>query len=120
MARGRILLVEDEPMLHLLWEDICEVNDIELVGPARTNAEAEKLILQESGSLLGVFLDVNLLGESSSGAAQILSTMPLPVFVCSGHNERDLPTVFQQWPVLQKPYRPLDVEQLINKLVFAN
>lgn len=120
MARGRILLVEDEPMLHLLWEDICEDNDIELVGPAMTNAEAERLIQQEAGSLLGVFLDVNLMGESSLGAAELLSNMPLPVVVCSGHNERDIPLVFQQWPVLQKPYRPLDIEQLINKLVFAN
>lgn len=117
MARGRILLVEDEPLLHYLWEDICEDNDIELVGPAMSNAEAHEHINREGASLCAVFLDVNLQSEMSTSTAELLATTGIPVIVCSGSHGTELPEIYQQWPVLEKPYRPSEVEALLQKLV---
>lgn len=119
MARGRILLVEDETMLHFLWEDICGDLSIEIAGPASTCEQAMAILDNEADKLSGVVLDVNLHGETSQKVAERLATMDLPVLVCSGSHHGTLPDVYHQWPTLSKPYRPSGIEECLKKLVFV-
>jgi DNA-binding LytR/AlgR family response regulator len=116
MAKGRVLLVEDQILLHLLWEDICEDNELSLLGPATTNSEAETIIKEQGDEISCVFLDVGLRDESSIGAANMLAALNIPVVVCSGMDSQELPTVFQQWPILTKPYRVCEIEKHLNAI----
>jgi CheY-like chemotaxis protein len=120
MVKGRILLVEDEILLHYLWEDICGDLDIEIVGPAVTNQQALDLIASEGHDLTGVILDVNLQCETSQGAAVVLANMDIPVVVCSGSHTGDLPAVYEKWPVLWKPYRPSAITAHLANLVYSS
>jgi DNA-binding LytR/AlgR family response regulator len=117
MAKGRVLLVEDQILLHLLWEDICDEHDLSLVGPATTNSEAEAFVRDQGDNISCVFLDVGLREESSIGVANMLSSLKIPVVVCSGMDSESLPAVFQQWPILTKPYRICEVEQYLNTIL---
>lgn len=69
-----ILLVDDEDLFHLVFEDVCSLLDITLSLQSLTSAdEAEKLIKQwfETKSSDGkpecIFVDLNIVGSSFDG-----------------------------------------------------
>jgi len=119
MSNGRILLVEDEPMLHFLWEDICAINDFEVAFTAMTCQEALAYLEENSDDLSGVILDVNLHGEMSNRVAAYLRTLALPVVVSTGSHPDTLPLEFKGWPTLCKPYRPHDIVSILPTLAFS-
>ena len=118
MTRGQILLVEDETMLHFLWEDMCEMNDIKILATAMTCEEALEVLRTRSDELSGVVLDVNLQGETSECVAELLRTLSLPVVVSTGHDPKGLPEVYQGWDALMKPYRTDEMTAILDKMVY--
>lgn len=69
-----ILLVDDEDLFHLVFEDVCSLLDITLSLQSLTSAdEAEKLIKQwfetkdNNGKPDCIFVDLNIVGSSFDG-----------------------------------------------------
>jgi CheY-like chemotaxis protein len=67
-----ILLVDDEDLFHLVFEDACSLLDITLSLDSLTSAdEAEKLFKKWQGGAHGkpecVFVDLNIVGSSYDG-----------------------------------------------------
>ena len=67
-----ILLVEDEDLFHLVFEDACSLLDITLSLESLTSAdEAEKLFKawhsNPTGKPVCVFVDLNIMGSSFDG-----------------------------------------------------
>lgn len=67
-----ILLVDDEDLFHLVFEDACSLLDITLSLESMTSAdEAEKLFknwhLNSKGKPECVFVDLNIIGSSFDG-----------------------------------------------------
>ncbi len=88
--RGRrILLVEDESLVAMEMEESLRRLGCEVIGPAETFEEAQRLVLAEMGRIDAAVLDVNLAGRPSFPLADLLTGRGVPVVFATGYG--DLP-----------------------------
>ena len=78
----RVLLLDDEPLITMLLEDILEQLRYEIVGPAHTVAVALDLI--ETTPPDAAILDVTLRNELSYPAAHALRVRRIPFMFLTG------------------------------------
>ncbi|MBK1838217.1 response regulator [Azospirillum sp. YIM B02556] len=109
----RILLVEDEPLVAMAIEDSLEVQNVGVVGPAGTVAEALDLI--DKGGIDAALLDVTLRGERVDSVADALSAKGIPFVFTTGHGAAGLPLSHQDRPVLTKPFREVEMNDAIDR-----
>ncbi|PWC34752.1 response regulator [Azospirillum sp. TSO35-2] len=109
----RILLVEDEPLVAMAIEDSLEVQNVVVIGPAGTVAEAMDLIAK--GGIDAALLDVTLRGERVDSVADALSSRNIPFVFTTGHGAAGLPTAHQDRPVLTKPFREAEMNDAIDQ-----
>ncbi|WP_244433524.1 response regulator [Azospirillum sp. B506] len=109
----RILLVEDEPLVAMAIEDSLEVQNVDVVGPAGTVAEALDLIAK--GGIDAALLDVTLRGERVDSVADALSASGIPFVFTTGHGAGGLPQNHQSRPVLTKPFREIEMTDAIDR-----
>jgi DNA-binding NtrC family response regulator len=98
----QIAIFEDEPVIQFLWEDLSVELGFEIAGVCQSIAECE--MFAREGMMDMAVLDVNLGGTTSEGILKILEERRIPVLVCSGHGSEDLPPVFRDYVILQKPF----------------
>lgn len=111
MAAG-ILLVEDELMLQIFWEDVCEVAGVEIGCTAQSCKEAFAAL--DSKEFSGVVLDVNLVGETSEAVAERLQEMDIPVIVSTGQDVDTIPKAYQGFKIVQKPFSVYDMKDALK------
>ncbi|SMH62605.1 response regulator [Azospirillum agricola] len=109
----RILLVEDEPLVAMAIEDSLETQNVGVVGPAGTVAEALALIAE--GGIDAALLDVTLRGERVDPVADALSARNIPFLFTTGHGAAGLPAAHQHRPVLSKPFRETEMNEAIDR-----
>lgn len=109
----RILLVEDEPLVAMAIEDSLESQNVGVVGPAGTVAEALALIAK--GGIDAALLDVTLRGERVDPVADALAAQNIPFVFTTGHGAAGLPTAHQHRPVLSKPFREIEMNDAIDR-----
>ncbi|RYE00689.1 MAG: response regulator [Sphingomonadales bacterium] len=107
----RVLIVEDEPVVAMLLEDILEELGCVPVGPA--NRLSEGLALAE-GALDAAILDINLAGERSNAIAELLHARGVPFAFASGYGAP--PDGFGA-PMIEKPYRAADIERALRVIL---
>jgi DNA-binding NarL/FixJ family response regulator len=101
LPRGRILVVEDEPLIAAEIESFLSAAGFEVIGPAGSVSYA--LALLERGGCDAAVLDVSLGGETSEPIATGLIRSGTPFVVVSGYARTQLPAVFQTAPLIGKP-----------------
>lgn len=115
MLQGkRVLVVEDEPIVAMMVEDMLADLGVAVVGPATTLEEA--LSLARADRLDAAVLDVNLNGERSAPVAAVLQSRGVPFVFATGYGpgERDEhPTA----PVVQKPYRGDQMAEALRRIM---
>jgi DNA-binding response OmpR family regulator len=109
--RRSVLIVEDEPMLAFLLEELLIDAGFTIAGVAGRLEKALAII--ESGACDAAILDANLAGVSAGPAASALTARGLPFIVLSGYAPDQLRNVFSGAPHLQKPCQP---ERLLDAL----
>lgn len=111
----RILLAEDELIIGMLLEDVVE----RLGGSvaAVTKSCAEALTCLQAGGVDGVVLDVHLKGGTSEAVLQAADVAAIPVLVSSGLDAAMLPAIFQERPLLRKPWLIEDAELAVATLI---
>jgi CheY-like chemotaxis protein len=97
----RILVVEDEPIVALLVEDMLDALGAIIVGPASSFRTA--LAVLEVEAVDAAVLDVNLGRERSDAVAARLITAGIPFIYATGYGGAALPAGASA--VLHKPYR---------------
>lgn len=97
-----LLVVEDEPMIQFLWENVAECVGLTLGGLASTIVEALSLI--GTNQFNCAVLDVNLNDGKSTEVAEQLAAQNIPFLVTTGDNPEDLPEVFSAGQILMKPF----------------
>lgn len=103
MLRGlRILLVEDEPLLAMVAEDVLERMGMVVLGPAATVDAALRLV--EHGGIDVAILDVNLRGERIDPVAQALAAAQVAFLFTTGHGREALPAGQRDRAWLAKPF----------------
>jgi CheY-like chemotaxis protein len=107
----RILLVEDSWHVGKAMKGLLRVLGAEVVGPAATTVEAERLIAERTPDV--AIVDINLRhGETSSNLIDRLLERHVPVIIVTGYAAVSLPTRKVE-AILEKP---VSKEQLLEKL----
>ena len=111
----RVLVVEDEPLVAMLLEDMLSDLGCTVVAVVATVAEG---VGQANGAALdAAILDVNLGAQSSGPVAEALSARGVPFIFATGYGESGVPEAFRGRPALQKPYGMQDVARLLAQAV---
>jgi DNA-binding NtrC family response regulator len=104
LAGSRVLVVEDEMLVSMLVEDILADFGCIVVGPAANLDQATKVAGSEEIDV--ALLDVNLAGARVFPVAHILAERGVPFVFVSGYGDQALEAPFEGRPVLQKPFSP--------------
>ena len=107
----RVLLVEDELLVSMLVEDILLDLGCEIVGPAARLEEALDAARSETIDI--ALLDVNLAGVRSFPVADVLAERGIPFVFCSGYGEEAILEPHQGRPVVQKPFSPDTIGEIL-------
>ena len=113
----RVLIVEDEALITMLFEDILSDFDCEIVGPAMNIRQA--MDLAGAAEIDAAVLDVNLNGEASFPVAALLRGRGVPLVFSSGYGSSSLPEEWQNRPVLPKPFTSDEVADALAGLIGA-
>jgi DNA-binding response OmpR family regulator len=111
----RVLIVEDEPMIALNFEDVLIDAGFQIAGVAGKLEKAMALI--EGGACDAAIVDANLGGVSASPAAIALAARGLPFIVTSGYLPEQMQGIFPGALFVQKPCRPELLIQTLNTLL---
>ena len=114
LAGLRVLVVEDEMMVSMLIEDMLGDLGCHVVGPAARLDEA--LSLAQTAELDCAVLDVNLGGQSPFPVADLLREKGAPFAFATGYGDAGLRDVDRASPVLQKPFREVDLRRVLESL----
>src|ERR1019366_8154708 len=98
----RVLLVEDDVMISLLFEDMLQEFGCEIVGPACDLKRAIDLAQGEASIDVAV-LDVNLGGQVVFPVAEILAKRGVPILFATGLGADGLPVDWRGHQTIQKP-----------------
>jgi len=100
IAGKRILVVEDEPLVAALLEEMLLDFGICVVGPAYSVGKA--LELAERAALDGAVLDVNIQSKDVDPIAGVLRSRGVPFVLATGYGAAAAQA--RQVPVIEKPY----------------
>ncbi|MFN3523430.1 MAG: response regulator [Phenylobacterium sp.] len=110
----RVLVVEDEMMVSMLIEDMLGDLGCQVVGPASRIEDA--LELMNSAAIDCAVLDVNLGGQPIFPLADILRERGRPFAFATGYGDAGLREADRGTPVLQKPFREVDLARVLGEL----
>lgn len=113
-SKLRVLLVEDEPLVSMLVEDML-TNMGHLVAAASRAQEA--MTFAKEGEFDLAVLDLNLNGHPSYPVADILIARNVPVVFATGYGARGLRPEYAGTPVLNKPFTTSDLGRVIADIV---
>lgn len=110
----RALVVEDEPMIVLIIEEILDSLGFAVVGPASELDDAVRLAREES--FHAAILDVTICGGEVFPVAKILQERGIPFILTTGHNKSVVPGPFRDCKCLRKPYTPAQLEDALSEV----
>jgi len=102
LAGKRILVLEDEPLIAMMVEDLLIDLGCIVVGPAMHLEEGFELAAREA--LDAAVLDVNINGGRSYPVADLLAQRGIPRLFATGYGHGE-ELHGRTEPVLQKPYQ---------------
>jgi CheY-like chemotaxis protein len=117
LAGKRVLLVEDEPAVAMMVEDMLADLGCVPVGPALRLEEA--LDLARTADFDAAVLDVNMGGRTSGGVAAALATRGLPFLFATGYGRAGVPEGWAGAVVLQKPYTQVGLAEALEQCLRA-
>jgi CheY-like chemotaxis protein len=89
----------------------------EVVGPAENVARALEFIEAEGEALDAAMLDVTLREGESYAIADALKLRGIPFAFVTGHGVGGLAAGYRNAPLLDKPFMPDDLRQMVARLV---
>jgi DNA-binding response OmpR family regulator len=105
------LLVEDEPLVAMMLEDVLGEAGYAVVGPIAELGAALAAAQAEAVDL--ALLDVNLMGKHVYPAAAALAARGIPFIFMTGYGDGSLPADYADRPSVSKPYK---VKTLLDAL----
>jgi CheY-like chemotaxis protein len=113
LAGKRVLLVEDEPTVAMMVEDMLADLGCEPVGPALRIEEALRLARTAPFDL--AVLDVNMSGRGSGDVADEIAARGIPFLFATGYGRTGLPERWASAIVLQKPYTEAELAEAMER-----
>jgi CheY-like chemotaxis protein len=112
VAGKRVLVVEDEPMIRMLVEDMLADLGHTVAGQAGAIDEAVTLAKQADFDV--ALLDVNLNNQPITPVVEVLVARGVPFVFASGYGQRGVPEAYRASPTLQKPFQADALAQAID------
>ena len=112
MAQISVLVVDDEPMIRMLIQDMLDDLGHTLAGEAARIDEALQLARQAEFDV--AILDVDLNGQPIWPVAEVLVARGLPFVFATGYGQRGVPEPYRGTPTLGKPFDADALEQAIR------
>lgn len=112
-APCRILVVEDEPLVAMLIEEILQDLGCIVVGPATRLDPAMRLVAETA--LDAAILDLNIHGQAIHPVVALLNARSIPFAICSGSTP-PLPEPFRDQLSLMKPFRRQALVEMVAAL----
>jgi two-component SAPR family response regulator len=110
----RTIVVEDEPLVRLMTEDVLIRIGCMIVASVSTLNEALSCIPTTEIDL--AVLDVNLAGTEVYPAAELLHIKRTPIMFVTGYGRRGVQSAWQGFQILQKPFTTRDLEEAITRV----
>ena len=110
----RILVVEDEPLIAMLVEEMLTDLGCVVTEVARTVEEGLRLAASGEGAIDAAILDVNLGEQQVYPVADALGQLGLPFIFATGYGIDGLSPRYAAHPVIAKPFRRPVLEQLLR------
>lgn len=108
----RVLIVEDEPLVAILLEDMLGEFGCEIAGPAYSLEEAIAAARSEDPVDLAI-LDVNLRGAPVYPVAEVLVERSIRFVFASGYGTEGVDEKWRDWLSLPKPFTAQDVVRVL-------
>jgi len=116
VVRQQFLVVEDEPLLSMLMEDMLLDLGYRVLGPVACVSEA-LILLEQAEDVGAALLDFSLRGEQSLEVADALLARGVPFAFISGHGPSVLDGCRHAGsPVLGKPFSVKQFEGLLREV----
>ena len=113
--RGRILIVEDDPLVAMMLEGYLDALGWDVAGCVETVADA--IFLITSGHIDAAILDVHLAnGETSEPVAVALNAVHIPYIVTTGGFNNKVEAAYEDAPILRKPFSMTSLSQALDKI----
>ena len=112
----KVLVLEDEPLISMLTEDMVTELGGSVVGPFSRVSTARQEVAGGAGHITLALLDVNLNGERSTGFARELRDMGVPVVFCTGYDEAGIEEEWRSTPRLRKPFSEPELVRTVTEL----
>jgi DNA-binding response OmpR family regulator len=111
----RVLLVEDEPIIQMLIEDILERAGIELADIAETSAKALPLI--RAGGFDAAIVDCTLGDGPCEPVIRALAAEQVPFVISSGHSAGEIEERFPGARFVTKPFLDAELETAVQTVL---
>jgi CheY-like chemotaxis protein len=105
----KVLVVEDEGVIAMMIEDMLEELGCEVVASVAGFAQAREIAARAEIDL--AMLDVNVAGQLVFPVAEILRDRRIPMLFSTGYGASGLPTEFQNYLLLTKPFSRTELQQ---------
>jgi DNA-binding response OmpR family regulator len=111
-----VLVVEDEPLIAIEFQEILAADGAEVLGPVPTVTKALATI--EKGLPDIAVLDLNLRGERSTPVARALRSATVPFVLATGYSSHHLDDpVLRDAPIIPKPVNPRMLIRTLRELL---
>jgi CheY-like chemotaxis protein len=104
--------VEDEGPVAMLIEDMLDELGCRVVASAASVAEALSHVAQDEFDV--ALLDINVAGERIDPVAAALQSQGIPIIFASGYGTAGLQQDWEDFPILQKPFRLQQLKELLS------
>lgn len=115
LAGKRVLVLEDEPIVAMMLEDMLLELGCDVVGPSDRVDKA--LDLARTAQIDLAILDVNIQGERSYPVAAALEGRAIPFVFATGYSLTGREGPLRKRPILSKPYQASQLAAALAELV---
>jgi CheY-like chemotaxis protein len=119
LAGLKLLVVDDEPLVAMLTEDMLRDAQASDIHVANNEASARD-ILDRIHDIGAAVIDVNLWGKPSFGIARELRERGIPFVFATGYGDQaGLPDDIKDVPIVTKPFAQGDLVSMLLKAIGA-
>jgi DNA-binding response OmpR family regulator len=117
MSKGRILVVEDEPLIAMLLEDSLEEAGYECVAVCTTAESALAVI--EKVQIDAVLMNLVLKGTPAYDVCAALAVRQIPFAFASGVSRESIEPLWQERLFIAKPFSQTEIHNTLDTLLAA-
>jgi DNA-binding response OmpR family regulator len=111
----RVLVVEDDFLVSLLFEDVLRAAGCVVLGPVPRLADALDVAATEHCDV--AVLDVNLGGEWVYPVAAVLTRRNVPIVFVTGYGGDMIPGEYAGRPRIAKPFSPDQLSRALSRAI---